>query len=144
MTLDESRTWSLHPQLAADTVPVGDLPLSRLLVSRDATYPWLLLVPRKPDVTEIIHLAEPQRTQLMSEIALVCDALKQLTGCDKLNVAALGNIVPQLHVHIIARRKGDPAWPAPVWGHGMTSAYEADALSRFLGMLRGKLPLQGI
>jgi diadenosine tetraphosphate (Ap4A) HIT family hydrolase len=144
MILDPNSVWSLHPQLAADTVPVGDLPLSRLLVSKDATYPWLILVPRRAGASEIIDLPESERTQLMAEIALVSEALKQLTACDKLNVAALGNIVPQLHIHIVARRKDDPAWPGPVWGHGMPAAYETAALARFLNRLRGQLPLGSV
>ncbi len=103
-------------RFAADSTGIGDLPLSRLLVNKDANYPWLILVPRRKDASEIIDLPEPERAQLMSEIALVASALKQLTRCDKLNIAALGNVVPQLHVHIVARRKGDAAWPGPVWG----------------------------
>ena len=108
--------WSLHPQLAATRSTIGDLPLSRVLVINDANYPWLLLVPRRPGVSEIIDLDEVEQAQLMTEIARVARALKDVTACDKLNIAALGNVVPQLHVHVIARRTSDAAWPRPVWG----------------------------
>ena len=113
-----SRAWALHRQLEADTVNIGDLPLSRVLIIKDANYPWLLLVPRRPDIVEIIDLDEVAQAQLMVEIARAARALKDVTQCDKLNIAALGNAVPQLHVHIIARRHGDAAWPKPVWGAG--------------------------
>ena len=106
--------WSLHPQLARDTVLVGDLALARVLAMNDANYPWLVLVPRRAGVVEIIDLDEADRGRLMAEIAQVSAALKRLTTCDKLNVAAIGNIVPQLHVHVVARRTGDAAWPKPV------------------------------
>src|SRR5262245_61450999 len=102
--------WSLHPQLAHDTVPIGDLRLSRLLLINDANYPWMLLVPRRAVIVEIVHLSEPDRAQLMDEIAQASNAMKAITGCDKINVAALGNVVPQLHVHVIARGRRDPAW----------------------------------
>src|SRR5262245_3522329 len=92
--------WSLHPQLARDTVPVGDLALARVLAMNDANYPWVILVPRRADVVEVIDLDEVERGRLMAEIAQVSAALKHLTGCDKLNLAAIGNVVPQLHVHV--------------------------------------------
>src|ERR1700754_4444712 len=108
--------WSLHSQLKKVTIDIGDLPLSRVLVIKDAHYSWLLLVPRRPDIVEIIDLDEVEQAQLMTEISRVARALKDITKCDKLNIAALGNVVPQLHVHIIARRSSDVAWPRPVWG----------------------------
>src|SRR6218665_3224485 len=114
--MSPSSAWSLHPQLEKDTINIGDLPLSRVLVIKDANYPWLLLVPRRPAVVEIIDLDEIEQAQLMVEITRVSRVLKAVTQCDKLNVAALGNAVPQLHVHVIARRKTDKAWPKPVWG----------------------------
>ena len=110
------KEWSLHPQLGEDTVPVGDLPLARVLLAKDANYPWLILVPRLPDLVELIDLEESAQVQLTGEIAAAARALKSATRCDKLNIAALGNQVPQLHVHVVARRKDDPLWPKPVWG----------------------------
>jgi len=131
-----SPPWELHPQLDKDTTPLGELPLSRVLVMNDANYPWLLLVPCRPGIVELIDLNEPDRVQLMTEIARVAGALKSVTACDKLNIAALGNVVSQLHVHIIARRTGDPAWPKPVWGVVPSRAYDAHALDRFAAALR--------
>ena len=118
--------FALHSQLARDTVPLGDLPLSAVLLIDDRTYPWLLLVPRRRAVSEISELGSIERAHLMSEITQVSDALKAETACDKINVAALGNVVPQLHVHIIARFKSDAAWPRPVWGQVPPTRY-ADA-----------------
>ncbi len=133
--------WSLHPQLEQDTALVGDLPLSRLLVSNDANYPWLLLVPRRPGAREIIDLDDNDQSQLMSEIAHMSRALQGLTACHKLNVAAIGNMVPQLHVHIVARRRDDPAWPKPVWGAVPSRAYDPAERERFIAALRDKIGL---
>src|SRR6185312_13658236 len=103
--------WSLDPQLALDTVAVSDLPLARVLLANDANYPWLILVPRLPGIVELIDLEENAQIQLTGEIARVSAALKTVTACDKLNVAAIGNVVPQLHVHVVARYRTDLAWP---------------------------------
>jgi diadenosine tetraphosphate (Ap4A) HIT family hydrolase len=130
--------WSLHSQLAADTVPVCDLALSRLLAMNDANFPWLILVPRRADASEIIDLGDEQ-VLLMDEVALVSRALKDETRCDKLNVAAIGNVVPQLHVHVVARCKDDAAWPKPVWGALPRRDYEADAMNRFITAIRGRV-----
>jgi diadenosine tetraphosphate (Ap4A) HIT family hydrolase len=132
--------WSLHPRLRDDTVPVGDLPLSRLLAMNDADFPWLLLVPRRPGVGEIVELGAEQST-LMDEMALVSQALKDESRCDKLNVAAIGNMVPQLHVHIVARRTDDPLWPRPVWGATAGRRYDEAALARFVGAIRRRVGL---
>jgi diadenosine tetraphosphate (Ap4A) HIT family hydrolase len=130
--------WSLHPQLRDDTVPVCDLALSRLLAMNDAEFPWLILVPRRAGVTEIIDLGEEQAL-LMDELALVSRALKEETRCDKLNVAAIGNVVPQLHIHIVARRKDDSLWPKPVWGVAPRRACEVAALERFVSAIRDRV-----
>ena len=134
-----SAEWSLHPQLVRDTIALGDLALSRVLVVKDANYPWLLLVPRRPHVIEIIDLDEVAQAQLMVEIARVARTLKDVTKCDKLNIAALGNAVPQLHVHLIARRRTDKAWPKPVWGAAEPLDHDAGELGRFMDALRSKL-----
>ena len=131
--------WSLHPQLDRDTASLGDLPLSRVLVINDANYPWLLLVPRRPDITEVIDLDEVEQAQLMTEVTRVARALRTVTECHKLNIAALGNAVPQLHVHIIARFRNDPAWPKPVWGVVPPRAYEREELHNFVTPLRRKI-----
>lgn len=137
--MNSTSPWALHPQLARDTVPLGDLPLSRVLIIKDANYPWLLLVPRQPGVVEVIDLDQVEQAQLMVEIDRTAWALKAVTACDKLNVAALGNAVPQLHVHIIARRKTDKAWPKPVWGAVPPLEHDAAALDRFMNAMRAKL-----
>jgi diadenosine tetraphosphate (Ap4A) HIT family hydrolase len=142
MNLHEAE-WSLHPQLARDTINIGDLPLCRALIINDANYPWLLLVPRRKGMVELIDLGEVERAQLMTEIARVAGALKDVTGCDKLNIAALGNVVPQLHVHIIARRHCDAAWPRPVWGVVPAQAYDPAALEGFVSAIRRKIWLGG-
>jgi len=132
-------TWSLHAQLKQDTIDIGDLPLCRVLVIKDANYPWLLLVPRRDKAVEIIDLAEVEQAQLMTEISRVARALKDITKCDKLNIAALGNMVPQLHVHVIARRKGDAAWPRPVWGVAPPLPHDAEEVQSFISALRRKI-----
>jgi diadenosine tetraphosphate (Ap4A) HIT family hydrolase len=128
--------WSLDPQLERDTVPVGDLPLARVLAMNDATYPWLILVPRVPGAVELIDLDDGQQAQLMDEIAMLSRVLKDATACDKLNVAAIGNVVAQLHVHVVARRRDDPAWPRPVWGHAPALPYGKPELDRFIDSIR--------
>ena len=131
--------WSLHPQLSQDTIDIGDLPLCRVLVIKDANYPWLLLVPRRPGAVEIIDLEEVEQAQLTTETSRVARALKEVTRCDKLNIAALGNAVPQLHVHVIARRKSDAAWPRPVWGAVPPLGHDAEEVQRFISELRRKI-----
>jgi diadenosine tetraphosphate (Ap4A) HIT family hydrolase len=131
--------WRLHPQLEKDTTLLGDLALCRVLVIEDATFPWLLLVPRRLGVAEIIDLTEVEQAQLMTEIARVSRALKEVTACDKLNVAALGNMVPQLHVHIVARRQGDATWPKPVWGVLPPRPHDPAELERFKTALREEI-----
>jgi len=132
-------TWSLHSQLTKDTIDIGDLPLCRVLVIKDANYPWLLLVPRREGAVEIIDLEEVEQAQLMTEISRVARAVKDITKCDKLNIAALGNVVPQLHVHVIARRNGDAAWPRPVWGAAPPLAHDAEEVQEFIRALRRKI-----
>jgi len=139
MISDAVSDWALHPQLAADTVPLGDLSLARVLLMQDAHYPWLILVPRRPDARDIIDLTETEQAQLTREIAAASQALRQATSCSKLNVAALGNVVPQLHVHVIARRTDDAAWPRPVWGVVPPLPYEAAARDALTAALRRQL-----
>jgi len=132
-------TFTLHPQLAADTVPVGDLPLCRVLLANDANYAWLVLVPRQPDIVELLDLTAADRATLSAEIDAAARALKATVPCDKLNVAALGNMVPQLHVHVIARRRDDPAWPKPLWGAVPATAYNPAARDSLVTALRREL-----
>ncbi|OQR32739.1 HIT family protein [Pseudomonas sp. Bc-h] len=116
----------LDSRLLQDTVPVGDFPLCRLLLSNDSQYPWFILVPRRADISEIFQLSDAEQTQLWSETTLLSKTLQQLFNADKMNVAALGNVVSQLHMHVIVRRKGDAAWPAPVWGKHPAVPYSTD------------------
>ena len=134
--MNDERSWHLHPKLAEETVPVGDMALSRVLAMNEATYPWLMLVPRRAGVSEIIDLDGADRTLLMAEIARAAHALKTVSRCDKLNIGAIGNMVPQLHVHIVARRRDDPAWPKPVWGVAPPQAYPAAQLGSFVDAIR--------
>ncbi|SDS72483.1 Diadenosine tetraphosphate (Ap4A) hydrolase [Halopseudomonas xinjiangensis] len=128
--------FELHPQLAQDCITVGDLPLSRVLLTNDAQYPWLILVPRREDVTEIFELSEGDQRQLHTETTAVAHALKDAFGADKMNIAALGNMVSQLHVHVIVRYRGDISWPAPVWGKFPAVHYTDEARQQRLDTLR--------
>lgn len=114
--IEPTASWSIDSRLTQDGVPCGDLHLCRVLVMNNANFPWLILVPLRPHVVEIIDLDEPDQMQLMREITQASRALRTVTRCDKLNIAALGNAVPQLHVHVIARFRTDAAGPGPVWG----------------------------
>ena len=108
--------FELHPQLKADTHFVGDLPLCRALLMDDANWPWVILVPRRPDVREVFELSDQDQVVLVRESSLLAANLSDMFKADKLNIAALGNQVPQLHLHHIVRHSYDPAWPKPVWG----------------------------
>lgn len=129
----------LHPQLQADTVEIGRFPLCRLLLSRDANYPWCILVPDRAEITEICQLAAEDQMQLMRESVALSQALMQVFHPDKLNIAALGNVVPQLHVHHIVRYRHDPAWPAPVWGRVPAAEYRPGGLDEIAAKLRSVL-----
>ncbi len=120
--------FRLDPRLDQDTVPLAQLTLAHVLLMCDARYPWLILVPAKPDLRELHDLDATDRTQLIEEITQVSRVLERLFKPDKINVGALGNIVRQLHIHVIARRLGDSAWPGPVWGQGAVVPYSAEAL----------------
>ncbi|SRR5579883_1791686 len=115
----------LDERLAADTIALGDARLSRLLLMNDRRFPWLILVPRRANAVELFDLASEERALLVEEIAQVSKKLSQRVGVEKINVAALGNMVRQLHVHVIGRAKHDAAWPGPVWGAGARQPYEA-------------------
>jgi|SRR6185312_116156 len=128
--------FALHPRLEADSHFAADWPLCRVLVMNDARYPWLVLVPRRERATEVTELEATDRAQLIDEIARAGHLVQAFPGVAKLNIGTLGNLVPQLHVHVVGRRPGDPAWPGPVWGHSAPIPYEADALVRILGAVR--------
>ena len=123
-----SAPFVLDARLAADTRPVARLPLCDLRLMDDARYAWLVLVPRRDGLVEIADLSADEQATLWQEVNLAGRALRAVAPCDKLNLGALGNIVRQLHVHVVARCEGDPAWPGPVWGHGTAQAYTDAAL----------------
>jgi diadenosine tetraphosphate (Ap4A) HIT family hydrolase len=132
-------TFVLDPRLKADTQHLAALSLCDVLLMNDARYAWLILVPRLAGCTEIIDLPEAGRTQLWQEINHVAAMLRDTVPCDKLNIGALGNIVRQLHVHVVARKEGDAAWPGPVWGNGVATPYDDAELQSIVQRLRQAL-----
>lgn len=125
----------LDHRLAAETVAVADLALCRVLLRDDRHFPWLIVVPRRPGVSELLDLTEEERGQLMIEIAWASDAMREAFVPDKMNIAMLGNEVPQLHVHVIARFKTDIAWPRPVWGVVERVPYDPEVLAEKTAVL---------
>jgi len=132
-------TFLLDPRLAADTLPVADLALCTVRLMNDARYPWLILVPLRDDAVEIHALGAGDRALLSEEIAHVAGALAAHVPGHKINIGALGNIVRQLHIHVVARREGDAAWPGPVWGHGAAVPHDPAEAVRIIAALREKL-----
>ena len=131
--------FELNPRLEADTDWVLDLQLSRVLLMNDSRYPWLILVPRIPNVREWLDLSSTDQALLLAEQLQVSQCLQTLLSPDKLNIATLGNIVPQLHLHIIARFETDFAWPSPVWGRGDSVRYPPDEKVALLARYRSAL-----
>ena len=131
----------LHPQLKKDCFVIGRLPLCALLLMNDSNYPWFILVPQREGISEIHQLSEADQQQLMRESSQLAGAIEKEFGADKINIAALGNVVPQLHVHHVVRYKSDPAWPAPVWGKLSAKPYVAheadDIIARLKCLLTG-------
>lgn len=122
--------FTLHPRLAADTHFLADMPLCRVLLLNDARFPWLILVPRRTALRELTDLHPEDRTLAFDEIERASDALRKLYAPTRINVAAIGNIVNQLHIHVVARSTTDAAWPGTVWGHGVAEPYDTPALAR--------------
>jgi diadenosine tetraphosphate (Ap4A) HIT family hydrolase len=133
----------IHPRLLQDCLVLGRFPLCHLLLMRDANYPWLILVPDRDGVSEIHQLDETDQQQLMRESVLVSKVLDELFHPDKLNVAALGNVVPQLHLHHIVRYRHDAAWPAPVWGRVPAQSYSREHLEKLVDRLAAALAVSG-
>lgn len=131
--------FALDPRLAADTRLVTSLPLCDVQLMNDTRYAWLVLVPRRGGLIEITDLGDDDQAALWREVNRACRALRAVAPCDKLNLGALGNIVRQLHLHIVARCAGDAAWPGPVWGHGPAQPYAEAALHQRLAALRDQL-----
>jgi diadenosine tetraphosphate (Ap4A) HIT family hydrolase len=135
--------FTLDSRLAADTLTVGDLRLCRVLLMNDRRFPWLILVPGRDGLSELHDLAAEERGLLIEEAAFAGEKLKALTSAKKINTAALGNMVAQLHIHVIARFEGDPAWAGPVWGVGKAEPYEPEDAAERLAALRAALGLDG-
>lgn len=135
MTMPE-QSFSLHERLEADTLGLGQSPLCEIRLMNDSNWPWILLVPRVAGAREIYQLSPEQQQQLLAESSLLGEGMMALFAGDKLNVAALGNMVPQLHVHHIVRHEGDPAWPGPVWGKLPPAPYSDDALAELTSRLK--------
>ena len=133
----------LHPRLMADTAVIVDWSLSRVLLMNDKRFPWIVLVPRRPNAVELFDLDETSRAVLTHEIARAAERLKSWAslrgGTDKINVGIIGNLVPQLHVHVVSRKRGDAVWPATVWGAGQPEHYGAAELMRVVGEIRDAL-----
>lgn len=128
--------FELHSRLAADCAVVGRFPLSLLLISKDANYPWYILVPQREDISEIYQLSLDDRTRLLNESCILAESIADLHAPDKLNIATIGNMVPQLHMHHVARFKSDAAWPGPVWGKVPALAYKPDELQHRILRMR--------
>ena len=128
--------FALDPRLQQDTLPIGDFPLCRLLLSNDSNYPWFILVPRRNDISEIFQLDVADQQQLWQETTALSEVLKDSFDADKLNVAALGNVVSQLHMHVIVRKREDAAWPAPVWGRHPAIPYSQEQVATIRERLR--------
>ncbi|PZP40398.1 MAG: hypothetical protein DI585_01025 [Pseudomonas fluorescens] len=132
--------FTLHPQLATDCAVVGDFPICRVLLNRQfSQFPWLILVPKRTAVRDLSELPEQDYLPAMDEVRAAELALKSLTGADKMNVAAIGNMVPQLHIHVIARFRTDEVWPKPVWGNAEAKPYSDAELAEMLENLREAL-----
>lgn len=128
--------FALDPRLQQDTLAIGDFPLCRLLLMNDANYPWFILVPRREAVSELFQLDQADQQQLWLETTRLAETLKDAFVADKMNVATLGNVVSQLHMHVIVRHRDDPAWPAPVWGRLPARPYEAAEIAALQQRLR--------
>lgn len=128
--------FTLDSRLQQDCLQVGDFPLCRLLLMNDASYPWFILVPRREEVSEIFQLDGADQRQLWQETSLLAETLKDTFAADKMNVATLGNVVSQLHMHVIVRRRDDAAWPAPVWGRQPARPYEDAQIRQIIDKLR--------
>ena len=133
--------FELHPQLAADCTRIGQLDSGLLLLMNDSRYLWTILVPELPGLRDLHDLPKQHHASLFDDIDRVSRVIKQMAAADKINVAALGNQVPQLHIHIIARTRNDAAWPAPVWGAGTATAYSNDETDAVLAQLSTRLDL---
>ncbi|WNB77711.1 HIT domain-containing protein [Methylomonas koyamae] len=131
--------FQLHPQLQQDCFRIGSLALSELLMMNDSQYPWFILVPRRANIKEIHQLNAADRQTLLNESCLLAETLSEQYRPDKLNIAAIGNLVPQLHLHHVVRYQTDKAWPAPIWGKFPAIPYNGDQPEQRLARMREAL-----
>jgi diadenosine tetraphosphate (Ap4A) HIT family hydrolase len=136
--------FEIHPMLQRDCVELGRFPLCRLLLMNDGNFPWFVLVPERPDITEIYQLTDQDQMQLIRESSHLARVLAENFNADKMNVAALGNMVPQLHIHHIVRHRTDPAWPGPIWGKAERALYSEDALEHVTERVTSVLTTPGL
>ncbi len=137
-------TFQLHPRLQQDCITLGQFNLSQLLLCNDSQYPWFILVPQRPDISEIFQLSAIDQQLLQQESSLLAKVLASLYKADKMNIAAIGNIVPQLHIHHIVRYKTDIAWPAPVWGKYDAAPYNKEQQQKVIVQIKNILGKQGL
>ena len=135
--------FTLHQRLQEDTIEIVRLELSRVLLMNDSSFPWLILVPERQGVQEVYELSIEDRSVLIEEIAAASEIIQQLYSPDKINIGALGNLVPQLHIHVIGRLRTDCAWPGPVWGTGKARPYAADELNAVAGRIKKAFSKKG-
>lgn len=131
--------FQLHERLAQDCIDLGRLQLCRLLLMNDSQYPWFILVPERADVKEIYQLSKPDQHLLIEESSYLTENLAALYHADKMNVAAIGNLVPQLHIHHVVRYQTDKAWPAPIWGKFSAIPYNAAQLHEIISLIKTHL-----
>jgi len=131
--------FELDGRVARDSDLIATLDLCQLRIQNDSRWPWLVMVPQRADMTEIFELSEADQAHLSAEVNQVAAALKEITGATKINVGALGNIVRQLHVHVIARFEGDANWPGPIWGYGSAEPYDGEKRQALMNRLMEKL-----
>jgi diadenosine tetraphosphate (Ap4A) HIT family hydrolase len=141
--MENSKSFTLHHRLQEDTVEIVRLKLSRVLLMIDSSFPWLVLVPERQNVQEVFELSIEDRSVLIEEIAVASEIIQQLYCPDKINIGALGNLVPQLHIHLIGRFRTDRAWPGPVWGTGHARSYAKDELNAVAGRIKKAFSKKG-
>lgn len=132
-------TFKLHPQLAKDSIEIGQFSLCRLLLINDQQYPWFVLVPQRADIKEIYQLSEIDQQQMWQESRILSKVIMEVFNGDKLNVAAIGNLVAQLHIHHVVRFKTDISWPAPIWGQHPMIEYDNDEIEAYLAKIVPRL-----
>ena len=133
--------FQLHPRLKQDCITIGRFDLCQLLMMNDSQYPWFILVPEKADIKEIYQLSKPERQLLTEESSYLAENMATLYNADKMNIAAIGNLVPQLHIHHVVRYQGDKAWPAPIWGKFAAVPYTPQQITDNIDRVKKQLKI---